>query len=103
MPQNAPATAAPLPVGRCVLRVVKAADGWMVDWLHVAPPGHGTPEPLTGEGDELAARFAADVVDDFVAEYAAGRTPNPCVRCNQKVKFAALADRDVLEEPHQPD
>ena len=42
---------------------------------------------------DMAARFRADVVDDFVAEYAAGRTPNPCVRCNEKVKFAALLDK----------
>ena len=42
---------------------------------------------------DLAERFAADVVEDFVAEYAAGRTPNPCVRCNEKVKFTAVLDR----------
>ncbi len=42
---------------------------------------------------DLSERFAADVVEDFVAEYAAGRTPNPCVRCNEKVKFSALLDR----------
>jgi tRNA-specific 2-thiouridylase len=42
---------------------------------------------------DLSQRFTTDVVDDFVAEYAAGRTPNPCVRCNQRIKFAALADR----------
>jgi tRNA-specific 2-thiouridylase len=42
---------------------------------------------------DLAARFRADVVDDFVAEYAAGRTPNPCLRCNEKIKFAAVLDR----------
>ncbi|MFL6110952.1 MAG: tRNA 2-thiouridine(34) synthase MnmA, partial [Catenulispora sp.] len=35
------------------------------------------------------------VVDDFVAEYAAGRTPNPCLRCNEKIKFAAVLDRAV--------
>ena len=34
--------------------------------------------------------FRARVVDDFVAEYAAGRTPNPCVRCNQHIKFTPL-------------
>jgi tRNA-specific 2-thiouridylase len=33
------------------------------------------------------------VVDDFVAEYAAGRTPNPCLRCNEKIKFEAVLDR----------
>src|SRR5499427_2366352 len=42
---------------------------------------------------DLAARFRADVIDDFVAEYAAGRTPNPCLRCNEKVKFTAVLDR----------
>jgi len=42
---------------------------------------------------DMAERFAHDVVDDFVAEYAAGRTPNPCLRCNEKIKFAAVLDR----------
>jgi tRNA-specific 2-thiouridylase len=42
---------------------------------------------------DLAERFSADVVDDFVAEYAAGRTPNPCLRCNEKIKFSAVLDR----------
>ncbi len=42
---------------------------------------------------DLADRFREDVVEDFVAEYAAGRTPNPCLRCNEKVKFAAVLDR----------
>jgi len=42
---------------------------------------------------DLAERFQADVVDDFVASYAAGRTPNPCVRCNERIKFSALLDR----------
>ena len=37
--------------------------------------------------------FTARVVDDFVAEYAAGRTPNPCVRCNQHIKFTPLMRR----------
>ena len=42
---------------------------------------------------DLAARFRADVIDDFVAEYAAGRTPNPCLRCNERIKFTAVLDR----------
>jgi tRNA-specific 2-thiouridylase len=42
---------------------------------------------------DLAERFRADVVDDFVAAYAAGRTPNPCLRCNESIKFAAVLDR----------
>jgi tRNA-specific 2-thiouridylase len=44
---------------------------------------------------DLSDRFKAAVVDDFVAEYAAGRTPNPCLRCNEKIKFAAVLDRAV--------
>ena len=42
---------------------------------------------------DVAERFGADVVDDFVAEYAAGRTPNPCIRCNERIKFAAVLER----------
>ncbi|RKN09273.1 tRNA 2-thiouridine(34) synthase MnmA [Streptomyces radicis] len=42
---------------------------------------------------DLAERFRADVVDDFIAEYREGRTPNPCLRCNEKIKFAALLDK----------
>jgi tRNA-uridine 2-sulfurtransferase len=42
---------------------------------------------------DLAERFHADVVEDFVNEYAAGRTPNPCLRCNEKVKFSAVLER----------
>ena len=44
---------------------------------------------------DFSERFKEDVVDDFVAEYAAGRTPNPCLRCNEKIKFAALLDKAV--------
>ncbi|MGL4178833.1 MAG: tRNA 2-thiouridine(34) synthase MnmA [Dermatophilaceae bacterium] len=44
---------------------------------------------------DLADRFERDVVADFVAEYAAGRTPNPCLRCNETIKFAALLDKAV--------
>ena len=42
---------------------------------------------------DFADRFKEDVIDDFVAAYAAGQTPNPCLRCNEKIKFSALADR----------
>lgn len=42
---------------------------------------------------DFSERFRDDVIDDFVAEYRAGRTPNPCMRCNEKIKFAALLER----------
>jgi tRNA-specific 2-thiouridylase len=42
---------------------------------------------------DFADRFKEDVVDDFVSSYARGETPNPCVRCNERIKFSALAAR----------
>jgi tRNA-specific 2-thiouridylase len=44
---------------------------------------------------DLSDEFHASVVEDFVSEYAAGRTPNPCLRCNEKIKFAAVLDRGL--------
>lgn len=42
---------------------------------------------------DYEAAFATDVIDDFCAEYARGRTPNPCVRCNRYLKFDRLLKR----------
>ena len=42
---------------------------------------------------DFADRFKEDVIDDFVDSYSRGETPNPCVRCNERIKFAALAAR----------
>ena len=42
---------------------------------------------------DVSEQFSRDVVDDFVEQYAQGRTPNPCLRCNESIKFAAVADR----------
>ncbi|CAB4902026.1 unannotated protein [freshwater metagenome] len=42
---------------------------------------------------DFSERFRADVVDDFIAEYQAGRTPNPCMRCNERIKFDALMEK----------
>ena len=44
---------------------------------------------------DLSDRFHEDVVEDFLDEYAAGRTPNPCLRCNEKIKFAAVLERGL--------
>src|SRR5712691_4329825 len=38
-------------------------------------------------------RFKSRVIDDFVSSYGRGETPNPCVRCNEEVKFDWLLDR----------
>ena len=42
---------------------------------------------------DFSERFKHDIVDDFIAEYQAGRTPNPCMRCNERIKFAALMEK----------
>ncbi len=42
---------------------------------------------------DLSETFEDTVVADFLSEYEAGRTPNPCVRCNEHVKFEALLDK----------
>lgn len=39
---------------------------------------------------DMEEAFTRDVIDDFVREYAAGRTPNPCVRCNSNTKIPDL-------------
>ncbi|MBX5465647.1 MAG: tRNA 2-thiouridine(34) synthase MnmA, partial [Clostridia bacterium] len=41
----------------------------------------------------LQEAFRRAVIDDFVREYARGRTPNPCIVCNREIKFAALLER----------
>lgn len=46
---------------------------------------------------DLRERFRSAVMDRFVSEYLAGRTPNPCVDCNREIKFGALLDW-VLEQ-----
>jgi tRNA-specific 2-thiouridylase len=44
---------------------------------------------------DMSDRFHEDVVEDFMSEYASGRTPNPCLRCNEKVKFSAVLERGL--------
>lgn len=44
------------------------------------------------------ALFKSAVIDYFIEEYLAGRTPNPCIACNQRIKFTAL-----LQKSHELD
>ncbi|WP_062291315.1 tRNA 2-thiouridine(34) synthase MnmA [Demequina phytophila] len=44
---------------------------------------------------DLSDEFHDTVVADFLSEYAAGRTPNPCVRCNEHIKFDTLLERGI--------
>ena len=41
---------------------------------------------------DLSPEFRATVIDYFIREYEAGRTPNPCVFCNRRIKFGAMWD-----------
>lgn len=67
---------------------------------------------------DFSERFAQEVVEDFIAEYSEGRTPNPCMRCNQHIKFQAVLERglalgfdkvatghyaSIVEGPHGPE
>ncbi len=55
---------------------------------------HGFPHFVLDIRDE----FGTAVIDNFVDEYLAGRTPNPCVMCNTHIKWRALLKRaDALE------
>jgi tRNA-uridine 2-sulfurtransferase len=42
---------------------------------------------------DMAEEFRDEVIADFLSEYEAGRTPNPCLRCNERIKFAAVLQR----------
>lgn len=42
---------------------------------------------------DFTAEFGRDVIDNFVDEYLRGRTPNPCIICNRKIKWGALLEK----------
>ncbi len=48
----------------------------------------------------LAGEYRRNVLDYFCAEYRCGRTPNPCVVCNQNMKFGLLPKRALEEGVH---
>ncbi|CAJ1500903.1 tRNA 2-thiouridine(34) synthase MnmA [[Mycobacterium] kokjensenii] len=45
---------------------------------------------------DFSEQFKEEVIDDFVVSYARGETPNPCMRCNEKIKFSAVAARALV-------
>lgn len=48
---------------------------------------------------DAEAEFKAQVVDYFIAEYSAGRTPNPCIPCNRTVRFGFLLEQILAQGP----
>ncbi len=78
----------------CHLRLVHLAEG--VDHGCCGPRARADAEAVARaagipfEVVDLTEAFEATVLADFFAEHEAGRTPNPCVRCNEHVKFGAF-------------
>ncbi|MEI6404994.1 MAG: tRNA 2-thiouridine(34) synthase MnmA [Actinomycetes bacterium] len=44
---------------------------------------------------DMSAEFQEKVIEDFISEYSVGRTPNPCLRCNESIKFEAVLNRAI--------
>src|SRR5207237_7308233 len=42
---------------------------------------------------DMSEAFERTALADYLGEHRAGRTPNPCVRCNERIKFGAFLDR----------
>ena len=57
------------------------------------PPGCRHPRISLFTSGISPTAFQEEVIDDFVESYARGETPNPCVRCNERIKFSALSAR----------
>ena len=76
------------------LRLVRLAQG--VDHGCCGPTARADAEASASvagvpfEVVDLSDPFEEAVIDDFVAEHTAGRTPNPCARCNGEIKFGAF-------------
>ena len=87
-------------VDSAVAAALLRRQGWDLHAVHLrlsplAPPldrvealAQGLTIPL--RVIDLQREFAEEVLDYFVSEYARGRTPNPCVRCNAAIKFGRL-------------
>lgn len=69
---------------------LKSCCGWgAIESAHKAAAALGIPHDVV----DLKRDFAEKVISDFTSEYVRGRTPNPCIRCNQFIKFEVLLQR----------
>lgn len=50
---------------------------------------------------DFREQFERKVIADFCEEYARGRTPNPCIRCNEHIKFEVLMEKAKAFEANQ--
>ncbi len=83
------------------MELIHGAEG--VDHGCCGPSARADAEAVAGVGGfafevvDLSERFEETVLADFFSEHRLGRTPNPCVRCNEHIKFGAfLARADEL-------
>jgi len=82
-------TVALLPEGREMTRDRGCCSVKAVEDARRVADGLGIPHEVW----HLAGDFESSVLREFEDEYAAGRTPNPCIRCNERIKFGALLER----------
>ena len=72
---------------------LETADG---SAIHIEERSRDEVARIGGFGFEIVDMsdvFASTVLADFFEEHEAGRTPNPCARCNEQIKFGAFLDR----------
>jgi tRNA-specific 2-thiouridylase len=89
-------------VDSAVAAALLQRQGWDLHGVHLRlSPLAAPPDPVEALARhlgiplaviDLQREFAREVLDYFVSEYARGRTPNPCVRCNAAIKFGHLWD-----------
>jgi tRNA-specific 2-thiouridylase len=79
-----------LPREICASENLRSCCGWKAqEDAHRVAVALGIPHFVA----DFRRPFERKVIDDFVREYRNGRTPNPCIRCNQFIKFTLLYER----------
>ncbi|MDH7512722.1 MAG: tRNA 2-thiouridine(34) synthase MnmA [Clostridiales bacterium] len=79
-----------LPGGLCRSEELKSCCGWKAaEDAHEVARKLGIPHFVA----DFRRAFEETVIRDFCHEYQRGRTPNPCIRCNEHIKFKLLLER----------
>ncbi|MFP4081502.1 MAG: tRNA 2-thiouridine(34) synthase MnmA [Candidatus Aminicenantes bacterium] len=86
-----------LPRDYCRSEKLRSCCGWKaVEDAHRVATLLGIPHYVA----DLKKDFEKKVISDFCEQYVRGRTPNPCIRCNQYIKFQVLMDRAEKLDAH---
>lgn len=79
-----------LPKELCRSNELRSCCGWKAtEDAHKVAMRLGIPHLVV----DFRREFERSVIEDFCREYSRGRTPNPCIRCNEHIKFGLLIDR----------